>query len=149
MLSGIQMDGMKLDLYEVQLMKRRRLPKLVCVKTCEYEKKELILRNPKSIYRIAVDVLQMDVLAEEYVYAFCMDSSMQQVKGVFELSHGTVDYSLLSPRELMIRVLLCGASGVILVHNHPSGDISPSHQDIIQFGIFLIALLAYIERKRK
>ena len=34
------------------------------------------------------------------------------------------------PREILVRALLCGASGIILVHNHPSGRLTPSRQDI-------------------
>ena len=33
------------------------------------------------------------------------------------------------PREILVRALLCGASGIILVHNHPSDDPSPSGED--------------------
>ena len=50
--------------------------------------------------------------------------------GVFELSHGTVDSSLITSREVFMKALLCGASGIILAHNHPSGDVSPSKMDM-------------------
>lgn len=53
----------------------------------------------------------------------------QKVLGVFEISHGTVNTSLISPREVFIRALLCGADYIILVHNHPSGNSHPSMED--------------------
>ena len=43
---------------------------------------------------------------------------------------GTVDHTPVYPREIMRRALDLGASAVILVHNHPSGDPTPSRQDI-------------------
>jgi len=43
---------------------------------------------------------------------------------------GTVDHTPVYPREVMTRALELGASSLILVHNHPSGDPSPSRQDI-------------------
>lgn len=43
---------------------------------------------------------------------------------------GTVDHAPLYPREVMRRALELGASAVILVHNHPSGDPTPSAADI-------------------
>lgn len=46
------------------------------------------------------------------------------------LSRGTVDHAPVYPREVMRRALELSASSVILVHNHPSGDPSPSGQDI-------------------
>lgn len=44
--------------------------------------------------------------------------------------HGTVDQSAVYPREIVARALGVGATAVILVHNHPSGDPDPSDADI-------------------
>jgi DNA repair protein RadC len=48
-----------------------------------------------------------------------------EVQGV-----GTVDHAPAYPREIMRRALELGASAIILVHNHPSGDPQPSAEDI-------------------
>ncbi|PHR59239.1 MAG: hypothetical protein COA47_09760 [Robiginitomaculum sp.] len=45
-------------------------------------------------------------------------------------NQGTVDHTPVYPREVMRRALELGASAVILVHNHPSGDPTPSSSDI-------------------
>jgi len=42
---------------------------------------------------------------------------------------GTVDSSAVYPREVIVSALACGASSLILVHNHPSGDPEPSYSD--------------------
>ncbi len=47
-----------------------------------------------------------------------------------ETSRGTVDHAPLYPREVVRRALELSASSLILVHNHPSGDPSPSAADI-------------------
>ena len=46
------------------------------------------------------------------------------------LHRGTVDQSQLYTREVLKRVVELGASAIILVHNHPSGDPTPSQYDI-------------------
>ena len=43
---------------------------------------------------------------------------------------GTVDHTPVYPREVVKRALELAASGIILVHNHPSGDPTPSNADI-------------------
>lgn len=43
---------------------------------------------------------------------------------------GTVDHTPVYPREVVKRALELGASAIILVHNHPSGDVTPSKDDI-------------------
>ena len=46
--------------------------------------------------------------------------------GVFEVSHGCINYALITPRELFLRVAL----GIVVLHNHTSGEISPSREDV-------------------
>ena len=45
-------------------------------------------------------------------------------------TRGTIDHTPVYPREIVKRALELGASAIILVHNHPSGDPTPSRQDI-------------------
>ncbi len=47
------------------------------------------------------------------------------------LSVGTVNSSLVSPREIFLEALKFRAVGLILIHNHPSGDPEPSREDIL------------------
>lgn len=51
-----------------------------------------------------------------------------------EQSKGTVDHVPVYPREVVKRALELNASALILVHNHPSGDPTPSDQDITMTG---------------
>ena len=46
------------------------------------------------------------------------------------MGQGTVDHAPVYPREVMRRALELSASAIILVHNHPSGDPTPSQADI-------------------
>ena len=47
------------------------------------------------------------------------------------LGKGTVDHAPVYPREVVKRALAHEASAIILVHNHPSGDPTPSHSDVV------------------
>ena len=71
----------------------------------------------------------MEQMAEEHCYMIAMNSFCK-VLGVFFISKGTVNVSLITPREIYIRALLSGAVQIILCHNHPSGNAMPSEQDI-------------------
>ncbi|BDB96393.1 RadC family protein [Candidatus Hydrogenosomobacter endosymbioticus] len=57
-------------------------------------------------------------------------------------SLGTIDQTSLYPREVMKRALELNAVGVIMVHNHPSGDPSPSNADIEITKLLSISLAA-------
>lgn len=43
---------------------------------------------------------------------------------------GTINATLVSPREMLKTAFLSNAAGILLIHNHPSGDVTPSTQDI-------------------
>jgi len=64
----------------------------------------------------------------EMLYAFYLDSRNQLIEKRLE-GLGTVDFAVVSPREIVKAALMLSASRVILVHNHPSGDPMPSAHD--------------------
>lgn len=68
-------------------------------------------------------------LEQEEVRAMFLDTKQVLLRDVL-LSRGTVNASLISPREVLIQALRHKAVSLILVHNHPSGDPSPSGEDI-------------------
>jgi DNA repair protein RadC len=65
----------------------------------------------------------------EYFLAIFVDSR-NSIIAADELAAGTVDRVAVYPREVVRHILGYNASAVILVHNHPSGGIDPSKQDI-------------------
>jgi len=58
-------------------------------------------------------------------------SSDSSIIAYDELSTGTVDRSIVYPREIIKGAVLTNAMSIMLMHNHPSGDLSPSQNDII------------------
>ena len=100
------------------------LPKLVKEKSQEYSGDEIL--SPEDVAELMSSVYHLNEMAEEYLYVIGVDTK-SKILGVFEISHGTVNTTISSPREIYIRLLLCGASRI---HNHPSGDPTPSQVDI-------------------
>lgn len=86
------------------------------------------LERPEIIAEMLNDILDLQNMAEEYLYLMALDSK-SKLLGLFEISHGSVNASICTPREIFIRALLCGATNIILAHNHPSGDPTPSRED--------------------
>ncbi len=87
------------------------------------------LNSPKKIFDAMNDIYNVSRLTEEYVWIIAFNNKCVPI-GLFELSHGTVNMSLISPREIFVRLCLCGATMFTLVHNHPSGDYTPSNEDV-------------------
>ena len=72
-----------------------------------------------------------DTVAEYYMERLILLDSKNRLIHDKVLSLGTVNASLISPREILIYALREEAGGIMLLHNHPSGDPTPSKQDII------------------
>ena len=70
---------------------------------------------------------------KENVLLLLLDNKLQLIEE-YKISLGTVNASLLSVRDVFIEALRCRASRIMLLHNHPSGDPSPSAQDIAISG---------------
>jgi len=64
----------------------------------------------------------------ECVILACLDAKGQLISEQ-KLSEGSVRMSLISPREIFLAALHCNAVNILLVHNHPSGDPTPSTAD--------------------
>lgn len=120
---------MKIYQFDLRLGGKYQHPKLVRKRSFEIEQ-GIQLNSPKGIYELAVNAFHLDTMAEEYVYCLCFDTAIKNILGIFEVSHGSVNSSIVNPREILIRALLCGVSSLILLHNHPSGIPDPSREDI-------------------
>ena len=87
------------------------------------------IRSPEDAAIIGKHFMRIHEEPEEYMYMICMNVK-NRVIGVFEVSHGTVNASLVTPREVFQKALLANAVSIILMHNHPSGDCTASREDI-------------------
>ncbi len=117
---------MRLTIYKTELSDNLHT-KLVKEKAynCNIEN----LNNPSIIVNIMNNIFHMNKMSEEYLYMIALNTKYKPL-GIFEISHGTANCSLSNPREIFNRLLLCGANAFVLMHNHPSGDITPSQEDI-------------------
>jgi DNA repair protein RadC len=67
---------------------------------------------------------------KEEVFKVVFLNSANVVLAIEDLFKGTVDQSAIYPREVIKRAFELNASGIIFVHNHPSGDLKPSKSDL-------------------
>ncbi|RIV17246.1 DNA repair protein RadC [Alicyclobacillaceae bacterium I2511] len=80
----------------------------------------------------AADLLQayLEGVDREHGVVLILDTK-HKVRRIQTVSIGSLDASILHPREILKVAILGNASGIILGHNHPSGDPEPSPEDEI------------------
>lgn len=90
--------------------------------------KELVeLTNPNTIINYFHNLFIGK--KQEYFYVVYLDNQKKYIDKKL-LFKGTVNYSLVHPREIFKEAYMLSASYIVCIHNHPSGDASPSNNDI-------------------
>ncbi|GLI53748.1 RadC family protein [Thermodesulfovibrio yellowstonii] len=101
------------------------------VAAIEFSKRFLIkeglkIKNVDDVLRITEELKDKK---QEYFLSLTLDgaSNLIQKRTVFI---GTLNHSIVHPREIFADAITDRAAGIIFVHNHPSGDVEPSKEDI-------------------
>ena len=88
-------------------------------------------RQPITRPRDVADLLRepMQHYGVEQFHVLLLDTRNRLIRDV-EVSRGTLNASLVHPREVFKEAVKASAASIVLVHNHPSGDPTPSSDDI-------------------
>ena len=90
-------------------------------------KGKLSFHSPESVADYYMERFRHESV--EYIMLLLLDSGLHLIDESI-LSKGTVNASLVSPREVFIQALQVQAAGIMLLHNHPGGNPVPSENDI-------------------
>ena len=93
----------------------------------ERASQNLKMTVPSSIANYYMEHLRH--LKQEQLIAIYVDSKCHMIKDKI-ISKGSINQSFVCNREILVEALKCDAVSIILLHNHPSGDPSPSTSDI-------------------
>ncbi len=88
----------------------------------------LCFSEPGSIARYYMEDMRHE---KQEVMKLLMLNTKARLIGETNISKGTVNASLITPRELFIEALQKNAVSIVLMHNHPSGDPTPSREDML------------------
>lgn len=101
------------------------LSKRIAIESEVKEKQKIA--NPEVIYKLCNDI--SDAL-QENVILISVNRKMELISKT-KLYTGVLDSVSIHPREVFNKIIVDNAYGFILVHNHPSGNVEPSEEDIV------------------
>jgi len=104
--------------YRVTLVKDRQLS----FDTCR-------LQNSKQAQPLIKSLIQTHGQPDREQFCVLMLNAKNEIIGLNIVSTGDVSSATVTPRELLKPAILTSSSALILAHNHPSGDVSPSPED--------------------
>lgn len=141
----LELPGLKsglLSLYHLSVPELESIPGIGKVKAVQLQcVAELSRRMSKTSSAGALSLTSPDQIADFYMEDMrhkereelrlvLFNSKNQYIRDTV-LFQGTVNSSLVSPREIFLEALRYQAVSIVLLHNHPSGDSTPSREDIL------------------
>ena len=118
----------RLTKYKTKLTENKRVI-LEKEASTNYPGESFIIRSAEDAAILGRGYMRIHDEPEEHLYMICMNTK-NRVLGVFEISRGTVNSSIVGVREIFQKALLANSVSIILMHNHPSGSPDPSREDI-------------------
>jgi DNA repair protein RadC len=88
--------------------------------------------SAKEVAKVFQDILALEEKIDqekEHYYVMHLDTR-SQVKMVELVTIGILNSSLVHPRETFRRAVISGSAAIIIAHNHPSGEVEPSDEDM-------------------
>lgn len=90
------------------------------------EKKNSIYLKPKDVF---AELREFRALKKEHFIVLYLDTKNQEIKKQV-VSIGTLNFSVVHPREVFEEAVRSLSASVIISHNHPSGSVEPSEEDL-------------------
>jgi DNA repair protein RadC len=94
----------------------------------ELHRESEVLDNPEAVVRLLRD--QSLVKSVETFQVLLLNTRRRLIRVEQTISNGTLDTILVHPREVFKSAIAANAAAIVLAHNHPSGDPTPSEADI-------------------
>lgn len=91
-------------------------------------KSALTFDNPQTVAAFYMEKMRHQKV--EQLLLISLDNKRSLINE-YVLSKGTINATIISPREIFVQAMRSEASSIMILHNHPSGDPTPSRQDMI------------------
>jgi DNA repair protein RadC len=92
----------------------------------EYETRPM-MTSPKKVYNLISEMMKN---LEQEVFVMLSLNTKNGVKTIRTISIGSINANIVHPREVFRAAIFDAATSIIVAHNHPSGDPTPSREDI-------------------
>ena len=93
----------------------------------DLQRESPVLDNPEAIVRL---LREQNLVKNVETFQVLLLNTRRRLIRASEIAHGTLDTLLVHPREVFKAAIAANAAAIVLAHNHPSGDPTPSEADI-------------------
>ncbi len=94
------------------------------------------INNPKDVVKLLMEEIKYE---KREIVKLLMLNAKNELQKIIDITIGTSSSAVIKPKDILIEPIKMGIPKIILVHNHPSGDSTPSIEDIEQTKKLLLA----------
>lgn len=87
---------------------------------------KIVIRTPQDVANLVMDELRYEKKEEARVIILNIKNEIQRI---VKIAQGGTNFAMIEPKEVLVDAIKIGAPKIILLHNHPSGDPTPSKAD--------------------
>jgi|SRR5690625_804751 len=95
----------------------------------EYEEYTKVAKSPEDLYEMFEEIFNLKSMTREHFVMFSLNTK-KYVEGAHLIHVGSLNASIVHPRDVYQLALLDNAASIAVAHNHPSGESQPSQEDI-------------------
>lgn len=85
--------------------------------------------NSQILFELIIRQWNLDIIELQEEVKIILLNRANIVIGIYEMSKGGISGSIVDNRIILAVALKCNATSIVLIHNHPSGNLNPSEQD--------------------
>lgn len=85
--------------------------------------------NSQILFELIIRQWNLDIIELQEEVKVILLNRANIVIGIYEMSKGGISGSIVDNRIILAVALKCNATSIVLIHNHPSGNLNPSEQD--------------------
>lgn len=104
--------------------------KLIKEKAAVYHDGRKSINSPDVLYEVGKQILSEYIEEDREAFAVILLDTKLKPIGHYVVSTGTLNQSLVHPREVFKKAIIASANSIVLLHNHPTGDTNPSSEDM-------------------
>lgn len=101
----------------------------VVKESCKLYAVDNVVSSPENVVDIAVNVLNLHQKTQEHLVMLALNTK-NIVIGMHTVHIGSTNMSIVHPKDIFQRAILNNAAAIMILHNHPSGNPTPSNEDI-------------------
>lgn len=100
--------------------------KQINISTSRVTSERQTIKGPEDVYNITKEFANQK---QEHLIVICLDTK-NNILSINDVLQGTINQIVIHPREVFYPAISCMANSIILVHNHPTGNVTPSLADL-------------------